>query len=406
MNSEYQKSIRVTSSRVDFFRYVQEVSECRSDIRNENSDESLVMNRGNANEARQSPMKTARESKTSALCRVHHEVECFCNTHMRLKGPVLVGVSGGADSVALLCVLGEKVHGRPLVIVHARHDLRESAIDDENFVIDLAKRMGFPVHTRNLFVRYDDNVKADGLEATARRLRYEFFEDVAQRLGARQVAVGHTADDQAETILLRAFRGTGLHGLGGMVPSRALSSEIALVRPLLTISRQEARKFLDEIGQPWREDASNADTAFARNFLRHEILRPVIEGPFPGASQSLVRLGAQASKSASALSSAAEHLIELYTSATADGIVVQCNAMSALDQHLLAEIFVVIWKQQQWPARDMTARHFSQLASIVNRAQELCVAKYCSADFPGQIRTVLAMNTHTTRCTLTLKRLS
>ena len=106
MNSEYQKSIRVTSSRVDFFRYVQEVSECRSDIRNENSDESLVMNRGNANEARQSPMKTARESKTSALCRVHHEVECFCNTHMRLKGPVLVGVSGGADSVALLCVLG------------------------------------------------------------------------------------------------------------------------------------------------------------------------------------------------------------------------------------------------------------------------------------------------------------
>ena len=169
--------------------------------------------------------------------------------------PLVVGVSGGADSVALLLGLhalaAAAAPGGRLVIAHGRHDLREEAGADADFVAALAAELGLPCVIGTLRVRRSDGVRGEGLEARARRIRYAFLAETALEHGARHVAVAHTADDQAETILHRALRGTGLAGLGGMRPARELVPGVALVRPLVGVSRAAVRGYLAARARPW-----------------------------------------------------------------------------------------------------------------------------------------------------------
>jgi tRNA(Ile)-lysidine synthase len=222
--------------------------------------------------------------------------------------PSVVGVSGGADSVALalgLVRLAPADAVRRLVIAHADHGLRAESAADHDFVAALAERLGVRFVGRRLAVA--TAAGREGLEGRARRLRYEFLTEAAHEVGARHVLVAHTADDQAETILHRLLRGTGIAGLAGMRRSRRLADGVALLRPLLHVSRASVREFLAATGQDWREDATNADVRHARNFLRHEILPRCEAGPYPAATDAIARLGAQAAASAAAHASAAEH---------------------------------------------------------------------------------------------------
>ena len=303
---------------------------------------------------------------------------------------VVVGVSGGADSVALLLGLHSLAAGQgappKLLVAHARHDLREAAAADAAFVADLAAGLGVPCVIRDLRVREPDGVRGEGIEGRARRLRYEFFAAIASEQAARFVVVAHTADDQAETILHRALRGTGLAGLTGMASARELSDGVALVRPLLAVPRGVVRAYLGSRGQCWAEDATNADVRYARNFLRHEILAHCESGPYPAAAASLVRLGSQAAAVAGAVRSAAEHLLEAYSHRHADGTsVLQTQKLAALDRHLLAEIFVALWQREGWPRRDMTARHYSQLAAMAASSADPAVAAPPAIDLPGDV---------------------
>ncbi|MFM7107169.1 MAG: tRNA lysidine(34) synthetase TilS [Planctomycetaceae bacterium] len=298
--------------------------------------------------------------------------------------PALVCCSGGADSVALLLGLVRLAppgcDGR-IVVVHAEHDLRAAAVADREFVTALAARLGLRTAWRRLAVRDAGcGPRGEGLEARARRLRYDFVAEVARDVGARHAAVAHTADDQAETILQRMLRGTGLVGLGGMKGARELCDGVALVRPLLGLRRADARAFLAAAGQAWREDESNADVRPARNFLRHEVLPRCEAGPFPAAAESLVRLGRQAERVAGALASAAEHLLEDHASRHADGtVVVRTAALAGLDPHLVAEVFAALWRREGWPRRDMTARHYARLARLAADGGP-------GADLPGGVR--------------------
>jgi tRNA(Ile)-lysidine synthase len=200
-------------------------------------------------------------------------------------------------------------------------------------------------------------------------MRYAWLAELAGTAGARHVAVAHTADDQAETILHRLLRGTGVGGLAGMAAARELAEGVALVRPLLGCGGGDVRQFLAQMGQPWREDASNSDVRYARNFLRHRVLPEIVAGPYPAAAAALRRVGVQAGALAGALSSAAGHLLEIHSQRQADGsVILQTGALVRLDQHLLAEIFVTLWRREAWPQRDMTARHYTQLAEMVRTA--------------------------------------
>ena len=283
------------------------------------------------------------------------------------EAPAIVGVSGGADSVALLLGLARLAPPQArLIVAHACHDVRPEAPADRDFVAALAERLRLPCELRSLAVRDDSTQRGEGLEARARRLRYAFLIDTAHGHGARHVVVGHTANDQAETILHRALRGTGLAGLAGMRRSRGLADGVALLRPLLHLPRALGRGFLEAEREGWREDATNADPKFARNFLRHEILARAEQGPYPAAAAALGRLGEHAARSAAALASAAEHLLERCSQRQEDGaIVIRGAALAGLDPHLVAEVFVALWRREAWPQRDMAARHYAMLAALM-----------------------------------------
>jgi len=281
--------------------------------------------------------------------------------------PVILAVSGGVDSVAMLHAVRRCLPDgleRRLVVAHAEHDLRGDASADREFVAELAGHLGVPFHWRRIDVGHA--AEGEGIEARARRLRYDFLRDTALDQGARYVLLAHTADDQAETILHRVLRGTGLSGLGGMRRARELCPGVSLLRPLLEMRRHEGMAYLEGLGLIWRDDATNADTRFSRNHLRHRVLPTCVEGPYPAAVESLVRLGRQASVVADALRSAADALLETHSTRRPDGTIeIQTTDLAGLDPHLVAEVFVALWRRERWPQRDMTAAHYEALASMV-----------------------------------------
>jgi tRNA(Ile)-lysidine synthase len=301
--------------------------------------------------------------------------------------PVLVGVSGGADSIALLVALAalasRRARGR-ILVGHAHHGLRPEADDDLRFVASLAADLGVEIVTERLGLGGAAGNGGEGLEARARRLRYEWLGRMAHERGARHLLVAHTADDQAETILHRALRGTGVAGLAGMKSARRFIDGVALLRPLLGVRRARLRRFLVERGLAWREDASNADPRFSRAFLRHEVLPRLEAGAWPAATEALVRLGQQAGLVSAALDSAAGVLLDHHARRLADGVVsLDAAALAGLDPHLLAAMFVALWRQEGWPERDMTAAHYARLVALLTAAERQEAATIC---LPGGVR--------------------
>lgn len=186
------------------------------------------------------------------------------------EGLILCAVSGGADSMYLLCRLMEM--GYPVAAAHYNHGLRGAEADrDEAFVRRFcAARDVLFVSERAKEGEYAP-YRDQGIEAAARILRYRFLERSADALGAVVIATAHTADDNAETLLLRLARGTGLKGLGGIPPRRG-----RIVRPMLNVSKYEAMEYLRQREIPWVEDSSNATDAYARNRVRRDAV-PALE---------------------------------------------------------------------------------------------------------------------------------
>lgn len=188
-----------------------------------------------------------------------------------------VAVSAGADSVALWRLLEDFRGdlGASLCVLHLNHGLRGEASDaDESFVADLARDTGVEFISRREDVAALAQRSHWNLEDAGRRIRYEFFANVVAQQKCAKVAVAHTADDQAETLLGRLLRGAGPRGLVGIYPVRG-----SVIRPLLEIRRAELREYLRTKGQSWREDATNADTTRLRARLRHQLL-PLLERDF------------------------------------------------------------------------------------------------------------------------------
>jgi tRNA(Ile)-lysidine synthase len=202
---------------------------------------------------------------------------------LRKQGRLLAGdrvgvaVSGGADSVALLLLLLQlrEKQGLVLSVVHFNHKLRGKTSDaDEKFVAKLAAKHGLAFHVGRADVAAKAKRDKANLEDAARRARYAFFAGLVQHGHVGQVAVAHTADDQAETVLAHILRGTGLAGLGGIHPRAE-----HIVRPLLALRRAELRAYLRSTRQPWREDVTNQDTTKMRARIRKKLL-PLLEKQF------------------------------------------------------------------------------------------------------------------------------
>jgi tRNA(Ile)-lysidine synthase len=208
---------------------------------------------------------------------------------------VLVGVSGGPDSIVLLHLLSalQARLGLTLHAVHVDHQLRRDSAQDGAFVRQFAQRLGVDTTVVARDVRAEQVGAGRSLEDAARRARYEVFGQVACRVGAAAVAVAHTADDQAETVLMRLLQGAGPEGLAGMPFARPLSAQAGaprLVRPLLRCWRREVLAHAAQARLPVRHDPTNRDERFLRNRIRHELL-PLLEGRYnPKIRAALVQL--------------------------------------------------------------------------------------------------------------------
>jgi tRNA(Ile)-lysidine synthase len=203
-----------------------------------------------------------------------------------------IGVSGGADSVAMLRIIAETRArlGIAVYVVHFHHQLRGSEADeDQRFVEELARDFGFEFEAGSADVAAEARVHGWNVEDAARRLRYQFFSSVAATRQLSSVAVAHTANDQAETVLSHLLRGTGLTGLAGIYPVAGI-----IIRPLLDVGRDELREFLFDLGQAWREDATNQDASRTRARIRHQLIPLLLRDYDTAAVTRLSRLAGHA----------------------------------------------------------------------------------------------------------------
>jgi tRNA(Ile)-lysidine synthase len=190
-----------------------------------------------------------------------------------------IGLSGGADSVALTCALAERSGQLGLVLhaAHLHHGLRGAEADsDLEFPRALAARLDLTFHEARVDVAAEAGKNGETFEEAARRLRYGWFRELMASGEVEAVATAHTSDDQAETVLAKFLRGAWTEGLSGIHPVVEFA-EGRVVRPLLGATRAEVEAYLNQLGQGWREDSSNRDLAYTRNQVRHELL-PLLEG--------------------------------------------------------------------------------------------------------------------------------
>jgi len=200
---------------------------------------------------------------------------------------ILIAFSGGPDSTALLSLF-LAVRGElrlKLALAHFNHRLRPAAREDEAFARLTAKKLNLPIAVGSGNVKAYAARRKMNLEEAGRELRYAFFKKAAKKLRADKIATGHTADDQAETVLMRILRGTGLRGLGGIRPL----AEGGVIRPLLGIERKDIARWLAAQRLDFRTDESNLDLRFFRNRIRHEVL-PLLKRIEPKAVSQLGRL--------------------------------------------------------------------------------------------------------------------
>ena len=278
----------------------------------------------------------------------------------------ILGVSGGADSVALACAWAELLRRGErtdnLAIAHFDHGLRPDSAADAAWVQRLAERLGLPCQCgvwNNRPERFS--------EAAARQARYRFLGMAAAACGAAVVVTAHTFDDQAETVLLAILRGAGLRGVGGMKSERPLpfaaAPTVRLLRPLLGARRSALRAFLAGLGQDWREDASNADPRFRRNRLRNDLL-PRLRAEFnPRVEDALVRLSAQAAQAAGEVEARADDFLNRHCV----GDRLPTAELLALPPALRTDVLRRLWERRGWPRGRMGAREWRRLAALVDR---------------------------------------
>ena len=293
-------------------------------------------------------------------------------------GRVLVALSGGPDSVALLHVLQTLEHRGHLVVsgvAHYNHQLRGGEADaDEHFCRELAASLGLPIVVGRGDVRVLAEEGGRSIEDAAREARYAFLTGALPSVGAQAVAVGHSLDDQAETFLLRLIRGAGPAGLAGVRPRAG-----NVIRPLLDISRTDLRAYAAEHRLAFREDASNADLGIPRNRVRLELL-PHLEQFSPTIAATLARNAAIAREDEEFLEAAAIESTRSLVLQEDNGVALDAAALAALHPALASRVARTAL-QVAAPGRFIGFQHVDDLLELTRRADGTAVA------LPGVVAT-------------------
>ncbi len=286
--------------------------------------------------------------------------------HSQVGQRWLVAVSGGPDSMALLRValLAAQEQATEITCGHIDHQLRPESGTDSEWVQQQCAALGVRCLMEKIELPAQDGQRT-AIEEQARHARYAALTRMARTVEATSVLTGHTADDNAQTVLHHLFRGTGLRGLSGIPEVRTLDAGLLLWRPLLSIRREAILACLSELHQPSLTDSSNASDAFTRNRVRCELL-PWLERELnPRSVEALVRLAEQAAEQQSWIESEAERLLtDALIEPATEVIRLQRSVLAAAHPVLARECFVRLWVHQNWPRQAMTAEHWHRLVEV------------------------------------------
>ncbi|MBN2019336.1 MAG: tRNA lysidine(34) synthetase TilS [Sedimentisphaerales bacterium] len=293
---------------------------------------------------------------------------------IRPRDVVLLACSGGADSTALLhIIISFKKKGRfPVGIfcAHINHRLRgKEARRDEDFVIEQCRKLGLRVVTRKINVREYAQKHKLSVESAARKLRIEALIGIAKKQNCTCIATAHQKNDNAETVLQRLTRGTGIRGLCGIWPDKQFSPDIRFIRPLLCVSRTELLKYLKGRKIKWCEDRTNLDCSYRRNFIRNRLL-PCLQKRF---KTDLVEQIAGLSKSARGfnrlVSSAADAVWTKAATAETETISLDLDVLKKLHPEVQIELFRRTLNHLECGEQDITERHYTDVLRLSQGAK-------------------------------------
>ena len=289
---------------------------------------------------------------------------------------LLVAVSGGPDSVALLRSLNRlsgpfELH---LHVAHLDHDFRgHEAVEDARFVAALAGELGLPFTVEKQDpAEYQAGRKVTSFEQLAREMRYSFLASTARRLGAALAALGHTSDDQAETVLLHVLRGSGLNGLRGMSevapwPWPRDVRDVNLFRPLLKVTKADTAAYCHELGQPYRMDSGNLLPRFTRNRVRRELLPHLAAEYNPRVKESLLRLSRTAALETDFVESEVDRLWPSLANETGGGVRLALPALKELHPALRSAVVRRAYSVLAGDKRRLRESHVNDMLGMIDR---------------------------------------
>jgi len=285
---------------------------------------------------------------------------------------VLLAVSGGADSTALLHAMyalkAEGAFRAELICAHINHQLRGSQAElDEDFVITQATELNLSITTRRLDVRGFAHKNKLSIETAARKLRIESLLDIAKLNNCNRIATGHQKNDNAETIIQRLIRGTGLRGLGGIWPVRKLAGNINLVRPLLCVRRDEIVEYLKKRNLKWRVDKTNDDCRYRRNYIRHRLIPALQQECSDSVVEQLFDLSQSAQRFYSLVCSCAEKAWPELANCASERVALDSKKFLIQPQPVKVEIVRRSLATIGSGERDLTQGHFKSILQLAEQ---------------------------------------
>ncbi len=285
---------------------------------------------------------------------------------------VLLAVSGGADSTALLYAMpalsSENVFRAELLCAHINHQLRGAEADlDEDFVIAQAGRLKLAITTRRVDVRGYAGRNKLSIETAARELRIKNLLDIARANKCKAIATSHQQNDNAETILQRLTRGTGFRGLGGIWPMRVFGDEFKFVRPLLCVKRDEIIEYLEQRNLKWRQDHTNADCTYRRNYIRHRLL-PALQQDCTGLLvEQLSELSESARRFYKLVCSRADEVWPKTADCAGEKVTLDSKMLLAQPQSVMVELVRRSLTAVGCGERDLTQRYYERILQLAEQ---------------------------------------
>ena len=285
---------------------------------------------------------------------------------------VLLAVSGGVDSTALLYAMAalssENVFGAELLCGHINHQLRGAEADsDEDFVTAQAGELKLGITTRRVDVRGYAGRNKLSIETAARKLRIKKLLEIARANNCDCVATAHQKNDNAETLLQRLTRGTGFRGLGGIWPMRVFGDEFKFIRPLLCVRRDEIIKYLEQRNLKWRQDQTNADCAYRRNYIRHRLLPALQQGCSGSLVEELSKLSESARRFYNVVCSRADEVWPKAADCVGEKVTLDSKMLLAQPKPVMVELVRRSLIILACGEKDLTQRHYESILQLAEQ---------------------------------------